>query len=222
MIRWLVALASVPVVLLSLPASAEVRVVRRPDGSTYVYNVRTRSLASWARATPRGSVQPIEASEAIEALVERHAEQVALEPELVKAVIQVESAFDPQARSLKGAMGLMQLMPATAAVYSVSNPYDPEQNIGAGTKYLKRLIVSMGSLELGLAAYNAGPAAVERFGGVPPYPETRNYVEKVMRLYKGDTQYSLAGSNLLRPGRKTYLWRDPSGRLIMTTSPPSG
>lgn len=219
MIRWRVALAFVPVVLFSPPASAEVRVVRRPDGSIYVYNVRTRSLASSVKATPRRSAQPIRA---IDALVERHARQVALEPELVKAVIQVESAFDPHAMSHKGAMGLMQLMPATVAAYSVSNPYDPEQNIGAGTKYLKRLIVSLGGLELGLAAYNAGPAAVQRFGGVPPYPETRDYVEKVMRLYRGDTLYSLAGSNLLRPGRKTYLRRDASGRLIMTTSPPSG
>ena len=146
MIRWLV-LAFAAVVLHGPPASCEVRVVRRADGSTYVYNVRTRSLASAVRA--RGPARPIEA---VEAMVERHARAAALEPELVKAVIQVESAFDPQARSHKGAKGLMQLMPATAAVYSVSNPYDPEQNIAAGTKYLRRLIDSLGGLELGLAA----------------------------------------------------------------------
>ncbi len=219
MIRWIVALAFVPVVLLCHPASAEVRVVRHPDGSTYVYNVRTRSQASSVEAIPRRSAQPIET---LEAMVERHAARVALEPGLVKAVIQVESAFDPRARSHKGAMGLMQLMPTTVAAYSVSNPYDPDQNIGAGTKYLKRLIDSLGGLELGLAAYNAGPGTVQRFGGVPPYPETRDYVEKVMRLYKGDTQYSLAGSQLLRPGRRTYLRRDASGRFVMTTSPPTG
>ncbi|MCP4202902.1 MAG: lytic transglycosylase domain-containing protein [bacterium] len=155
-------------------------------------------------------------------MVNRHANHAALEPRLVKAVIQVESAFDPRARSHKGAMGLMQLMPETAAAFAVSDPYDPEQNIGAGTKYLKRLIDSHGGLELGLAAYNAGPAAVKRFHGVPPYPETRDYVEKVMRLYKRDSQYSLAGSRYLRRGRKTYLIRDASGRLVMTTSPPSG
>lgn len=222
MSRWLLPLLSLlllSAVVVEVPASAEVRVVRRADGSTYVYNVRARSMAEVANVARLRSASP---TEAVEAMVERHAKGVSLEPELVKAVIQVESAFDTNARSHKGAMGLMQLMPATAAAYSVSDAYDPEQNIGAGTKYLKRLIDSQGGLELGLAAYNAGPGAVQKFGGVPPYPETRNYVEKVMRLYKGDAQYSLAGSNLLRRGRKTYLRRDASGRLIMTTSPPGG
>lgn len=218
MSRWHAVLAFLAVILLSDALPAEVRVVHRPDGSTYIYNVRSRRLASpAAAATPR----PARPSEELEAMVNRHADSAALEPRLVKAVIQVESAFNPRARSHKGAMGLMQLMPATAAVYSVSDPYDPEQNVDAGTKYLRRLIDSLGGLELGLAAYNAGPAAVRRFHGVPPYPETRDYVEKVMRLYKGDPQYSLAGSRYLRPGRKTYLLRDVSGRLVMTTSPPA-
>jgi soluble lytic murein transglycosylase-like protein len=217
MIRGLTALSFL--VMLGDPLSAEVRVVKRPNGSTYVYNVRTRNLAK-AAAIPNSRAAL--ASEELTAMVNRHARGVALEPKLVNAVIQVESAFNSRARSYKGAMGLMQLMPETAAIYSVSDPYDPEQNIGAGTKYLKRLIDSLGGLELGLAGYNAGPGAVKRFGGVPPYPETRDYVEKVMRLYKGDSQYSLASSSLLRPGRKTYLRRDASGRLVMTTSPPSG
>ena len=107
-------------------------------------------------------------------------------------------------------------------MYSVSDPYDPEQNVGAGTRYLRRMINSFGSLELALAAYNAGPEAVRRFRGVPPYPETRDYIEKVMRLYRDDDQYSLAGSVHLRRGRKTYLRRDSRGRLVMTTSPPNG
>lgn len=219
MTRWLMALALLSLAPTVAPAQAEVRVVRRADGSTYVYNVRTRSLATPDRVSSRVSPR---SAESVDAMVRRHAKLVSLEPDLIKAVIQVESAFDPDARSRKGAMGLMQLMPATAAAYSVSDAYDPEQNIEAGTQYLKRLIDSQGSLELGLAAYNAGPGAVQRFGGVPPYPETRNYIEKVMRLYKGDARYSLAGSSLLRKGRKTYLRRDASGRLIMTTSPPSG
>ena len=206
--------------LMLAPAlSAEVKLVKRADGSLYVYNVRTRRLANPGLTT---SPKAARTREALEAMVSRHARSTALDPKLVNAVIQVESAFNSKARSYKGAMGLMQLMPATAAIYSVSDPYDPEQNIGAGTKYLKRLIDSLGGLELGLAGYNAGPGAVKRFGGVPPYPETRDYVEKVMRLYKGDSQYSLASSSLLRPGRKTYLRRDASGRLVMTTSPPSG
>lgn len=209
--------ASVLAMLVGQAAAAEIRVVRRPDGSTYVYNVRTRGLT----AAPQVSFpKPTQPREILEALVDRHANRAYLEPKLVKAVIQVESAFDPRAKSHKGAMGLMQLMPETVKIYAVSDPYDPEQNVGAGTKYLKRLIDSTGRLELGLAAYNAGPGAVERFGGVPPYRETRDYVEKVMRLYKGDAEYSLADSNLARAGRKTYLLRDASGRLIMTTTPP--
>jgi hypothetical protein len=99
----------------------------------------------------------------------------------VRAVIQVESAFNPYARSYKGAMGLMQLMPATAAVYQVSNPYDPGQNVRAGVAYLRNLLDRFnGNEELALAAYNAGPGAVERYGQqVPPYRETRDYVERI-------------------------------------------
>jgi soluble lytic murein transglycosylase-like protein len=104
-----------------------------------------------------------------------------VDPMLVRAVIQVESNYRPGARSPKGAMGLMQLMPATARQYQVRNPYDPRANIEAGIKHLKGLIDKMG-VELGLAAYNAGEGAVRRFNGIPPYQETRNYVTKILAL----------------------------------------
>lgn len=104
-----------------------------------------------------------------------------VDPLLVRAVIQVESNYRPQARSPKGAMGLMQLMPATARQYQVRNPYDPRANIEAGIKHLKGLIDKLG-VELGLAAYNAGEGAVKRFNGIPPYRETRNYVTKILAL----------------------------------------
>lgn len=200
--------------------SAEIRIVQRADGSTYVYNVPSRRAAgSPPRDVPRAEAA---SPEALERIVNAHARKTSLEPELVKAVIQVESAFDARARSSKGAMGLMQLMPSTAGMYSISDPYDPEQNVAGGTKYLRRMLDSFGNLELALAAYNAGPTAVKRFGGVPPYPETRSYVEKVMRLYRNNDSYSLASTGHLRPGRKTYLRRDARGRLVMTTSPPGG
>lgn len=109
------------------------------------------------------------------------AARVGLDPLLVHAVIKVESGYQPQARSPKGAMGLMQLMPATARFYSVRDPYDPIANIEAGTKHLKMLLDRF-EVSLALAAYNAGEAAVERFRGIPPYPETQNYVRQVMRL----------------------------------------
>jgi hypothetical protein len=104
-------------------------------------------------------------------------------PMLVRALIQVESKFRPTARSRKGAMGLMQLMPSTAREYNVSNPFEPKANIEAGIKHLKTLIDRFGSsIELALAAYNAGPGAVEKFNGVPTYRETRNYVTRILAL----------------------------------------
>ena len=99
-----------------------------------------------------------------------------VDPLLVRALIQVESNYKPQARSRKGAMGLMQLMPSTAREYKVRNPFDPKANIEAGIKHLKCLIDRYGTVELALAAYNAGEGAVTKFNGVPPYRETRNYV----------------------------------------------
>ena len=213
------ALVVVAVTALSSPLSAEVRVVQRQDGSIYVYNVGARSSsARTGLAATRADI----AARDLDGIVARHAGTTELEPELVRAVIQVESSFNPHARSHKGAMGLMQIMQGTAAIYAVADPYDPDQNVSAGTKYLRRMVNSFGSLELALAAYNAGPEAVKRFGGVPPYPETRDYVEKVMRLYRNDEGYSLADSVHLRRGRKTYLRRDASGRLVMTTTPPGG
>jgi soluble lytic murein transglycosylase-like protein len=104
-----------------------------------------------------------------------------VDPMLVRALIQVESNYQPTARSRKGAMGLMQLMPSTAREYNVRNPYDPKANISAGVKHLAALINRWG-VELALAAYNAGEGAVEKFKGIPPYRETREYVSRILAL----------------------------------------
>ena len=116
-------------------------------------------------------------------LIASAADTYGVDPILVQALIQVESNYNPRSRSSKGAMGLMQLMPSVAREYNVRNAYDPASNIDAGVRKLKSLIESMkGNLSLALAAYNAGEAAVSRFGGVPPYRETRSYVSRILAL----------------------------------------
>ncbi len=114
-------------------------------------------------------------------LIRKAAARHGVDVTLVRAVIQVESNYQPRARSAKGAKGLMQLMPATARQYGVSNPYDPASNIEAGIRHLKSLLDRF-PLDLALAAYNAGEAAVQRFQGVPPYSETRSYVDRILKL----------------------------------------
>lgn len=113
-------------------------------------------------------------------LISHYADRFRLDAALVKAVIKVESDFDPRVVSNKGAQGLMQLMPATAREVGVSDPFDPGQSIYGGTCYLRRMLDTFNSdLDQALAAYNAGPNAVQRYGGIPPYAETRNYVRRV-------------------------------------------
>ena len=114
-------------------------------------------------------------------IIDKVSAEQGVSPKLVRALIQVESAYHERAKSPKGAMGLMQLMPATAKQYAVADPYDPASNIEAGIKHLKSLLERL-PVALALAAYNAGEAAVERFNGIPPYRETQDYVARILRL----------------------------------------
>jgi soluble lytic murein transglycosylase-like protein len=120
----------------------------------------------------------------IDALVNDNAQSQNVDPALIKAIIANESGFNANATSNVGAQGLMQLMPSTAAGLGVANAYDPAQNVAGGTKYIKGLLDRFnGDVPLAVAAYNAGPNAVEKYGGVPPYAETQNYVQNVLASY---------------------------------------
>jgi soluble lytic murein transglycosylase-like protein len=138
-----------------------------------------------AAASPTGGVAPGVARSQVERLASADAAAWSVDPALIEAIVANESGFDARATSSAGARGLMQLMPATAAGLGVTNAYDPAQNVWAGTRYLRGLLDRFGgNVELAVAAYNAGPGAVEKYGGVPPYAETRNYVRAVAADYE--------------------------------------
>ncbi|HVT14421.1 MAG TPA: lytic transglycosylase domain-containing protein [Fimbriimonadaceae bacterium] len=125
-----------------------------------------------------------QAPPAIKALIDKAANEYGVDPNLLDALVSTESSYDPNCRSRAGAMGLTQLMPDNVRELGVQRPFDPEQNLMGGAKQLAQLLAKYpGRLDLALAAYNAGPGAVEKYGGIPPYTETQNYVKKVMALY---------------------------------------
>jgi len=141
-------------------------------------------------------------------IINEKARKYGVEPSLIRAIIAVESGFNPRAVSRKGAIGLMQLMPSTASLFGARDPFDPEQNIEAGVRYLRYLIKKFGNKRLAVAAYNAGETAVKRYNGIPPYRETKNFVSMVMRLHNMK--------------RKTIIYRciGKSGSVVLSNSPP--
>ena len=174
------------VILYAAPAAAQIYTWRDADGKLVLSDVPRTGGTQPAYAV-HGSdsvkaTKPLSTvkSAPFEASITQHARNQQVAADLVRAVIQVESAFNPTAISSKGAMGLMQLMPATARELGVQNPFDPDQNIRGGVTYLKRLLDRYnGNVELALAAYNAGMGNVEKYGDVPPFKETKNYVKKI-------------------------------------------
>ena len=171
-------------VVLSLRAGGEVTCDRslisriEPDEAPYPEPLRPNAGGSSAALLPQVRYAEI---------IDQVSAAQGVDPGLARAVIQVESGFRATARSAKGAMGLMQLMPATARRLAVANPYDPRANIEAGVRHLKSLLDRF-ELSVALAAYNAGEAAVARFNGIPPYAETRNYVRDVLSLIRPAAQ----------------------------------
>ena len=154
----------------------------------------------------------------IDAAIVQSAARHNVDPNLVRSVVKVESNFNPNAVSRKGAMGLMQLMPSTARSLNVSNPFDPNQNVDAGVRHLKRLLESYGGdIRLSLAAYNAGSRAVARSAGVPRFAETRNYVRRITNLYYGggDPGSYVIGNPVRDPVR---VQRDARGVLYISNT----
>jgi soluble lytic murein transglycosylase-like protein len=150
----------------------------------------------------------------IDSAIEQAAARHNVDPNLVRAVVKVESNFNPNAVSRKGAMGLMQLMPSTARQLKVKNPFDPEQNVDAGVRHLKELLDSYGGdVKLTLAAYNAGAGAVARSSGVPHYAETQNYVRRITNLYYGGSGF---GSGAARD--PVRVQRDARGVLYISNT----
>jgi soluble lytic murein transglycosylase-like protein len=160
--------------------------VLRQGGEIVCERSMVTSIAPDEVPYPEPVVEEAESREPLTAvpfgdLIDAAAMRHGVDVRLVRAVVQVESAYRPNARSRKGAKGLMQLMPQTARQYAVTNPYDPASNLDAGVKHLKSLLERF-DLKLALAAYNAGEAAVRRFGGIPPFQETRDYVRQVLGI----------------------------------------
>jgi soluble lytic murein transglycosylase-like protein len=152
----------------------------------------------------------------VDAAIDQAAARHNVDPNLVRSVIKVESNFNPNAVSRKGAMGLMQLMPSTARSLNVSNPFDPAQNVDAGVRHLKSLLESYGGdLRLSLAAYNAGSGAVARSAGVPRFRETQNYVRRITDLYTGGDGSHLIGNPVHDPVR---VQRDARGVLYISNT----
>ncbi len=222
--RWKAVVALGVVFSCAAVAPGTVRVTVR-DGRTVIYNDGVGESAHEAlRWSDAWLVSRVAIPSLYDDLIVVAAQSNAIDPKLVKSVVLIESAFNPRAVSRKGARGLMQLMPETAVKYGVENILDPVENISAGTRHLADLLVMFGgNVEKSLAAYNAGENAVARYGGVPPYDETRLYVRKGLTAYYGK---ATLGGGFGRPqsetwagarGRPVRLTRDRKNRPLITT-----
>jgi soluble lytic murein transglycosylase-like protein len=195
--------ASAAIVLVFLGASiqAQVHLIVKRDGTKVISNFGSTSAGRgsdwkwWAKQRDRRS--------SYDSYIDRYAAQYHVDPILVRAVIQVESDFNPRCVSNKGARGLMQLMPETARQYGVHNVFDPEDNIRGGVRNLADLLERYrGDLRRVLAAYNAGDGAVAKYRGIPPYEETMTYVKRALTVYYGTPYGQAIGFAGARDGRK--------------------
>jgi len=195
------------------PAQAQIVRYQGPDGRLYFTNlpVPSASMPTHSTSRPTQTATRLAMQPPMLPLIYRLAQQYSMDPRLVQAIITVESNFDPYAVSRAGAQGLMQLMPDTAARYQVADPFDPKANIEGGLRYLRDLFrLFPGDIRHVLAAYNAGEGTVQQYGGIPPYPETQRYVERVLGLYSAAPAPSQG---------KIYRYRTASGSILLTDIP---
>ncbi len=179
-------LASLLATVVVVPAFGQVKLVVRADGTKSIFNLATKRSAAPRTIDYDWLARQRDRESRYDETIRRHASKYGVDPVLVKAVIQVESAYDPGALSYKGARGLMQLMPATAKRFGVKNILDADENIRGGVEYLAFLLKMFpNDLTRALAGYNAGENAVVRYRGVPPYEETQLYVQKALTVYYG-------------------------------------
>jgi soluble lytic murein transglycosylase len=182
------------------PGFADVYMYRDKQGVVTFTNVPTH--AGYRRVIREGQMSSggsVYSNGSYDDVIRSASDRHSVDADLVRAVIKVESDFNSNARSHKGAMGLMQLMPETARLHNVNDSYDPHENIEGGVRHLKLLLNRFqGDLPLTLAAYNAGIKAVEKHGGIPPFAETREYVRRVLRYYQSYGVNSLPGLQQVR------------------------
>lgn len=198
---------------LAVERSGGVVIVTDPDGTKRVFNI-TATLPA-GRDIPGGSaLRKAELWPKVEEIASSHG----VDPRLVDLMIRMESGYNPTAVSPKGARGVMQLMPGTAKSYGVVDVFDPFENIRGGVRYLRDLLERFShDLALALAAYNAGPEAVYKYGGIPPYQETRNYVGSILAAYNGTEEPILAGGfgrKATAVSRPVELTREGSSTMV--------
>lgn len=185
----------------------------------YIFRHQTRV---WPQPLfrPGSGSRPVSAPPHLEALIQKYSRQFGVDPALVRAVIRHESGFNPLAVSPKGAQGLMQLMPGTADLMGVRNPFDPEQNIMGGVGYLRYCLDRFGhNIPLAVAAYNAGPERVAKAGTIPPIPETQTFVHNVVGTYQGLSQSGATPPALPGKGAKMLSAKGVSTRMAATPGP---
>lgn len=230
--RLVVAVTTIWIMLQTIPAVLGGSIQRYVDESGRVIftnlgtdrtTLAAPALSPLLQAAAKAAASPASREQLYAPLIEDAAGRYKISPDLVKAMIRVESNFNPEAVSTKGCKGLMQLLPDTAKRFGVKNIFDPTENLEGGMKYLRFLLdYFKNDLNLALAGYNAGENAVTRYKGIPPYRETRDYVKKVTTIYQPSAD-ELTDDDLADAAppinRKIYRVVQPDGRILFTNTP---